>query len=58
MIISRRQLISMTPALLGMPLIARAAVPFRFGLTPVFLDNDAAVIVAVELTERQRPVER
>lgn len=44
MTISRRQLISMTPALLGMPLIARAAVPFRFGLTPVFLDNDAAVI--------------
>ena len=34
----------MAPALLGMPLIARAAVPFRFGLTPVFLDNDATVI--------------
>ena len=44
MTISRRQLISMAPALLGMPMIARAATPFRFGLTPVFLDNEATVI--------------
>ena len=44
MTISRRQLISMAPALLGMPMIARAETPFRFGLTPVFLDNEATVI--------------
>ena len=44
MTISRRQLISMAPALLGMPMIARAETTFRFGLTPVFLDNEATVI--------------
>ena len=44
MSISRRHLISMAPALLGLPMIARAATPFRFGLTPVFLDNEATVI--------------
>ena len=44
MTLSRRNLIAMTPALLAMPWIARAAAPFRFGLTPVFLDNDATVI--------------
>jgi len=28
----------------GLPALARAAEPFRLGLTPVFLDNDAVVI--------------
>lgn len=31
-------------ALSGLPTIGRASVPFRLGLTPVFLDNDAIVI--------------
>ena len=44
MTFSRRKLLLMAPALLGMPLVARAVAPFRFGLTPVFLDNDATVI--------------
>ena len=44
MTVSRRRLLLMAPAMLGAPMIARAAVPFRFGLTPVFLDNDATVI--------------
>lgn len=29
---------------IGLPALARAAEPFRLGLTPVFLDNDAVVI--------------
>ena len=44
MTVSRRTLLSMAPAMLAAPMIARAAVPFRLGLTPVFLDNDATVI--------------
>ena len=44
MTVSRRKLLLMAPAMLGAPMIARAAVPFRFGLTPVFLDSDATVI--------------
>ena len=44
MTVSRRTLLSMAPAILAAPMIARAAVQFRFGLTPVFLDNDATVI--------------
>lgn len=33
-----------TISALGAPYVARAAVAFRLGLTPVFLDNDAVVI--------------
>ena len=44
MTVSRRTLLSMATAMLAAPMIARAATPFRFGLTPVFLDNDATVI--------------
>ena len=44
MTVSRRRLLFMAPAMLAAPMIARAAVPLRLGLTPVFLDNDATVI--------------
>jgi phosphonate transport system substrate-binding protein len=35
---------SLACAGIGLPALARAAEPFRLGLTPVFLDNDAVVI--------------
>jgi phosphonate transport system substrate-binding protein len=37
----------------GMPDTARAAMPLRLGLTPVFLDNDALVIERLSATLRQ-----
>lgn len=43
--ISRRKLIGAGTAALGLSAVgARAAPPFRLGLTPVFLDNDAVII--------------
>lgn len=46
---------------LSLPALAAAAqVPFRFGLTPVFLDNDAVVIEQIRSTLRgamDRPIE-
>ena len=41
---NRRGFIAGTGAALGLPGIVRAEAAFRLGLTPVFLDNDAAVI--------------
>lgn len=41
---SRRGMMAMTGAMLAMPGLVRAAEPFRLGLTPVFLDNDAEVL--------------
>jgi len=44
-VISRRRLIGAGTAALGLSAVgARAAPPFRLGLTPVFLDNDAVII--------------
>jgi phosphonate transport system substrate-binding protein len=44
--LSRRTVLGGAIAL-GLPVRARAQTPFRFALTPVFLDNDAAVITAL-----------
>lgn len=44
MVPTRRQLLAWGTAALVAARPARAASPFRLGLTPVFLDNDAAVI--------------
>lgn len=46
--LTRRSAIVMGAALCAAPLVrAQTAEPFRFALTPVFLDNDAAVISAL-----------
>lgn len=41
---SRRRVMAMTGAMLAIPGVVRSAEPFRLGLTPVFLDNDAEVL--------------
>lgn len=46
--ISRRHLIGGAAALAAPRLWAQTAPPFRFALTPVFLDNDATVIAALQ----------
>jgi len=46
--LTRRDAILMGAAVCAAPMVqAQAAAPFRFALTPVFLDNDAAVISAL-----------
>lgn len=47
-------------ALVALPRAARSAGTFRLGLTPVFLDNDAAIIERLRLAlsgEMRRPIE-
>ena len=46
--LTRRKAILIGAAVFAAPMVrAQAAAPFRFALTPVFLDNDAAVISAL-----------
>ena len=46
--LTRRRAVLMGAALCAAPMVrAQATAPFRFALTPVFLDNDAAVISAL-----------
>lgn len=56
-----RRVVMMGAAALAAPLVrAQSPDPFRFGLTPVFLDNDTAVISALRTAlaqEMSRPVE-
>ncbi|MFN4154648.1 MAG: PhnD/SsuA/transferrin family substrate-binding protein [Paracoccaceae bacterium] len=48
MMVTRRDAILMGAAVCAAPVVrAQTAAPFRFALTPVFLDNDAAVIAAL-----------
>jgi phosphonate transport system substrate-binding protein len=44
---SRRTVLAALAAAAGAPVVAQAQRPLRFALTPVFLDNDAAVIAAI-----------
>lgn len=56
-----RRLVMLGAAALAAPVVhAQSPDPFRFGLTPVFLDNDSAVISALRTAlsqEMSRPVE-
>ncbi len=56
-----RRLVLLGMAALAAPVVhAQSSDPFRFGLTPVFLDNDSAVISALRTAltqEMARPVE-
>lgn len=45
--LTRRKAILTAAAACAAPMVRAQAVPFRFALTPVFLDNDAAVISAL-----------
>ncbi|WP_218014116.1 hypothetical protein [Rubellimicrobium roseum] len=46
---TRRQMLAWGTAALAAAGTARAAAPLRLGLTPVFLDNDVAVIDGLRL---------
>lgn len=54
--ISRRHMLCGAAALAAPPVWAQTVLPFRFALTPVFLDNDATVIAALQnaLSEAMR----
>jgi phosphonate transport system substrate-binding protein len=45
--LTRREAILIGAAVCAAPMVRAQAAPFRFALTPVFLDNDAAVISAL-----------
>lgn len=51
--ITRRTLLATGSALIAAPRMVRAAAPLRLGLTPVFLDNDAAVVDRLSVALRE-----
>lgn len=58
--VTRRLMVLGAAALAAPKVLAQSAPPFRFALTPVFLDNDAAVIAALQTAlsqEMAQPVE-